>query len=237
MVPFTIHTRFIPCCQQKLRQSHLFKFTAYRIEEKILISVFHWLLVYVFTMKNNQLFSTNREDFRYPKSMVTITINDWETFLHLAKAFRCTICLQQCVCITSGSYRGGMGIPEQLNGMGWCCACPVASTHHELGCGRHMKGKWSKTERDKKRVAARPVISSTGRVPETELGFYDTMCYWGHFNCACCTKYSLPNVSTDSSLLPFHPAGSSLNSAIWYVVNSVMFVSKFQCKVIGKFHI
>ena len=143
------------------------------------------------------------------------------------------------MCLHNQWQLGGMGIPEQLNGMEWCCACPMASTHHELGCGRHMKRKFpSKSEgklKDlKKRVAARPVISSTGRVPETELGFYDTMCYWGHFNCACCTKYSLPNVSTDSSLLPFHPAGSSLNSAI-YVVNSVMFVSKFQCKVIGNF--
>ena len=69
--------------------------------------------------------------------------------------------------------------------------------------------KWREAKgAEKERVAARPVQSSPGRVPETELGFYDTMWYWGHFNCACCTKYSLPNVSTDSSLLPFHPAGS-----------------------------
>ena len=32
-------------------------------------------------------------------------------------------------------------------------------------------------------TVARPVVSSTGRIPETELGFYDTMCYRGHFCC------------------------------------------------------
>ena len=170
--------------------------------------------------------------------MVTITINDWEKLLHLAKALRCTIGLQQCVCITSGSH-GEMGIPEQLNGMEWCCACPVASTHHKLGVGGIWKEsfhpKVKRSWRRKKRMAARPVISSTGRVPETELGFYDTMCYWGHFNCACCTKYSLPNVSTDNSLLPFHPAGSSLNSAICGEFSNVCF--KVSMHSYWEFHI
>ena len=44
-----------------------------------------------------------------------------------------------------------------------------------------MKGKFPskrevKLKELKKRVAARPVQSNPGRVPETELGFYDTMC-------------------------------------------------------------
>ena len=127
----------------QMRQSHLFKFTAYRIEENILISVFHWLLIYVFTMKNNQLFSTNREVFRYPKPMVTITINDWGKLLHLDKALRCTIGLQQCVCITSGSYEGGGGWVYPSNWIEWNDVVHVPWPPHTMSLG--VGGIWKES--------------------------------------------------------------------------------------------